>query len=277
MFNSPHGKSNSGLIDPMLAMAEQEVLSTYGDTVSVLLKKKTLLKFGINDAVGSSRTTIQQFQGSETNETYCTTNAITHVVCTDNTFTGQVTVEGHYIDGSNNLIFVVQTVTLTGQTGVALGTALARATRVYVSDGSSFASASDVVYVYENVTTTAGVPDTASKTHVLCDGTYYQSQKASTSVSSTDYWFVTKFYAGINKKTTATVDVELQARTYTDDSFRTLFKLPVSSSGSDYFQIDAPPIFIIPKNSDMRVVATASTTGVEVIAGVAGYLAKVVS
>lgn len=263
-------------MDPMIVAAEREVLNSYGDTVSVEEKKKSLLKFGLNDNVGTSRTTIMQFQGSETNETYCTTNAIDRVVTTDNTFTGTVTIEGHYIDGSNNLIFAVQTATLTGQTAVTLGTALARATRIYISDGSALASASDVIYVYENVTTTAGVPDTASKTHVLMDGTYHGSQKASTSISSTDYWFITKAYAGVNKKASAAVDVEVQVRTYTDAAFRTLFKLPLDTNGASYFQIDAPPIFIIPKNSDVRMVAASSTSGTEVIGGLAGYLAKII-
>lgn len=264
-----------GLGSPEIALAQKEILKTYGDKVDFVKKSKALIKFGLNDVVGTSRTTVMQLEGSEVEETYATTNAIDKVVSSDNTFTHDVTIEGHTVSGTD-LTFVVQTVTLTGQTAADLTTPLCRATRVYPTNGHALASASDKVFVYEDVALTAGVPNTDANVHVSFDGNYHQSQKASTAISANDYYLITKLYAGVDKKTAASVDIELRTRGFQDEAFRTVFKLPISTSSSPWLQIDAPPVLIIPKNSDVIVSATSSAANTEVIGGFAGYLAEVI-
>lgn len=64
--------------DPEISYALQRILNSYGDECSVTEKSKALLKFGRNESVGTSSSTLMTLAGSETNETYVSTNAITH-------------------------------------------------------------------------------------------------------------------------------------------------------------------------------------------------------
>lgn len=255
-----------------IAQAINEVQALYGETVSVDSKAKSLIKFGRNANVGTSPATIMEQEGAEVHETYVSANSIIYVITDDASFTGDVTIEGHTIDG-DDLTFVSQTVTLNGHNAVTLSTPIARVTRLYIPNGDSLSATTNKIYVYENDTTTSGVPDTDSKIHIQLSGRYNQSQKCSTSISKDDYFFVTKVYAGALKKTTATVDVELQVRSIGSDNFLTKFELPTTNG--QYFQIDAPPILIIPKNSDVRLVATSTAASTEVVGGLVGYLASI--
>jgi hypothetical protein len=262
-----------------ITQAIKQIHSTYGDVVSVNDKQKSLIKFGRNANISTTVSTIQQFTGTEVHETYTNTNSIDSVVTSDATYTGTVKIEGHTID-SGNLTFVSQTATLTGETPVTLTTPLARATRLVYNTSDTLASNSENIYVYESGgTVTAGVPQTDSDIHILLNGEWGQSQKCSTSISSTDYWLITKVYGGVLRQQTRTVDISLQIRKVdtTPWGWRTLFSLPVSTNGSDWFSIDAPPVFVIPKNHDVRMIAESSGTSTAVIGGMAGYLAKVVS
>lgn len=260
----------------LISRAELEIYNTYGDAVSVNLKQKSLIKYGRNESVGTSQTTLQQFTGSEIHETYATTNSITKIVSDDPSFTGDVLVEGHTISGSD-LTFKTQTVTANGFTEVFLPTSLARATRVKITSNDTLASNKNI-YVFSG-SSTSGVPDTDNTVHVLLNQNDNSSMKASTSISSQDYWILTKVYGGVLKKTTATVNIKLQIKpaSFGQNTFQTVFELPVVSGGSPWFDMNSPPAFVVPKNHDVRLVATASTTGVEVIGGMAGYLAKVIS
>ena len=247
--------------------AENEILGTWGDRVSVMTKGKTLNKFGRNEAVGTSTEMVWLYGGTET---IPSTNAIDKISSSDNGDTQSVTVEGHTISGSD-LTFVVQSKTLVGQTETALDTPLARATRVYNNDSTDFAG---TVYVYEDDTVTAGVPQTAAKVHLSTGGSDNQSMKCATSISSVDYWILTNWYCAVNEKTTAAADFELQIR-LSGKVFRTRIQCEASSNGGPSSLPLDPPI-IIPPNSDMRVMATASTSNVSVSSSVNGVLAIIV-
>lgn len=260
----------------MIGMALEEIESTYGDRVSVFDKRKTLIKFGRNENAGTSTSVLMQFQGSETEIALPTTNSIDYAVTTDANFTGTVAIEGHTIDGNNNLTFVVQTVTLTGRTKVPLTTPLARCSRIYIASADALASTTDKIFVFEDGNVTNGIPDTTSDIHILMDGKWGQSQKCQTSISSTDYWIITMSYGGVLRKTTANADIALQIRKVGHGQWRTVFDIPVNSTGSSWYRISAPPCFIVPKNTDVRLVSSANTSGVEVTGGIAGYLAKII-
>ena len=173
--------------DPWLEIAIQQIEADYGDTVSVEAKDKSLLKFGRNTNVGTSAATLMDLDGTEVGETYVSTNAITHVISTSAADGEEIKIEGHTISGTD-LTFVVQTATLNGQTAVALGTALARCTRLLNNDSTELAGK---VSAYEGGTTTAGDVDTDSEIHCIIPAGQQQSRKASTSISSVDYWIVT--------------------------------------------------------------------------------------
>lgn len=259
--------------DFAIQQAIREIEGTFGDTVSVIQKKKSLIKFGRNSNVGTGISTVMELQGSELHETFVSTNSIDRIVSDDATFTGEITVEGHTIDGSNNLTFVTQTVTMTGQTAVTLTTPLARANRVSYASGNTPLATGKSIYVYENDTLTGGVPDTDSKVHVSMSAEFGQSQKCATAISSQDYWIITLAYGGALRKTAAIVNLRMEIRAI-GGNWRTIFE--IASQNGEHFDIQAPPAYIIPKNTDIRMVATSSASGTEVVAGLAGYLAVVV-
>lgn len=252
-----------------LSHALASILETYGDKVSINQKRKGLLKIGNFPGLGTSYETVQTQGGLET---YCTDNVITHISSSDATDTQSVIVEGHTI--SNGLLsFSTQTLTLAGQTKTALATPLARATRLIANGTTDYAG---TVYVYEDDTVSGGVPSTAAKIHVQT-GIRNKSWKGSTSLSANDYWLITDFYCFVNKKTQATVDFILESREVaaTNKVFTPLVPANGSAGAPATFLRFDPPV-IVPKNSDIRVVAAASTTAVEVTSYVNGYLATVI-
>lgn len=265
--------SGSSPSEYRLQHAIDEVKSTYGETV--FIKPKRLFKFGKNSAVGNTAEyTIMNLQGAETEETYAAGNTIDSVSCTDTNFTGLVTVEYHTISGTD-LTFGVQQVTANGQNKVALTTPAARISRCYVA-GTSGLDAGEQFFVFDDtgVTLSGGVPSDDTKVHLTMEGGDNQSQKASTSISARDYYFITNIFGSVNKKTTAVVDIKLKIRTIGNDYFRTITQpITLNTAGSTFFQKDLDPLIIVPKNSDIIMTAIASTTGVEVSAGMNGYLA----
>lgn len=242
-----------------------EILSVHGDTV--LVKPKSLIKFGRNDDIGTTQEMVW-IQGGI--ETLVTSGNLIDTVSSSNAGDSQeVKIEGHTISGSN-LTFTVQTATLNGQNKVTLSTPLYRSTRIFNNDNTDL---SGTVYVYEDDTITGGVPDTAAKIHLRTDGSNNQSLKCATSLSSQDYWILTGGLFSVNRQNTRNVDFKVQNKEF-GKVFRTFFPISVgSSTGSVYVPFD--PCYIIPKNSDVRVLATSSgvSTGVEAV--LYGYLALV--
>lgn len=246
--------------NPFTAQAIRDIKGTYGDTVSVTKKRKSLLKFGKNLAASTSSETVW-IQGG--NETYISTNGIDTMSSSDNGDDQTVTIEGHTISGSN-LTFVVQTATLTGHSKVTLSTPLARATRVYNTDDNLFAGD---VYIYEDDTLTDGVPNTATKIHLKANGA--QSFKASTALSSVDYWIISQFYCGVIEKTASSADFTLEVRQF-GGVFRPAFT--VSASNTSATQLDLSPNIIVTPNADVRITCVASGT-IAVSAWMNGLLA----
>lgn len=258
---------------PLLASAIREIEKTYGDTVSVFDKGKSLLKFGRNEAVGASPATIMTLPAGVDNETYpniaSSTNNITTISSSNNGDTVSMVVEGHTVSGGL-LTFVVQSVTLTGQTQATLTTPLARATRAYNNSATDLVG---TIYVYETDTSTSGVPDTPAKVRLMIPAGGNQSVKASTSISAVDYWIVTRTYAAVLEKTNVNADVRLEVRR-ASGVWR--LQADLAASSGDFKEQNFDPYFIVPKNSDVRLRATASTTNVDVAGGIEGYLALVV-
>lgn len=258
----------------LITYAEGEILSTYGDTVSVSEKSKSLLKFGRNAGIGTSYETVWEYGGDET---YCTTNAIDTISSSDAADTAVIYVEGHTVSDTgadSQFTFVTQTATLNGQNKVVLGTALARVSRAYVQSGTI---AGDI-YVYEDDTLSGGVPTTAANVHITIEGAtsgHTQTFKAAATFSNSDYFICTGGYAALNKKTAATVDLVIEVR-QPGGVFRPAGgRIALKTDGTTTKQVTFTPYVIVPKNSDMRVRAIASTTGVEVDASFQGFLAEV--
>lgn len=243
--------------------------------VSVDSKRKSLLKFGRQDSLGTSFETVW-IQGGQ--ETYVASNIIDTVSSSSGSDTGGVVyVEGHTVSGTGadaKYTFVSQVATLMGTTKVVLDTPLARASRIYNASSTSWVGD---VYVYEDDDTgTPGVPDTSSKIHLKAAAGDNQSFKAATTLSDIDYFLCSGFWCSVNKKTTAVVDFEMEIRN-PGGVFRPIGRATASSTGLNTVVINFDPYIIIPRNSDVRMVAAASVTNVSVNASFQGYLANVVS
>jgi len=269
-MSSPRGSIDE---EPEIKYAIQRIKADYGVNVLVSSKLKPLLKFGRNPNVGAAATgyTIWYTGQDQANETYVATNvnSIDSISSSSTAVLGSVMIEGH-TQSSGNRTFVVQSATLQGQTRVALTTALNRCSRVYNDSTSTWDGG---VYAYENTTITAGKPVDTTKIHVSVAANKNQSEKASTSLSSSDYWIVTGFRGDILEKANATADVELQVR-LNGKVFRPVEDVSCSNSHNGEFQFK--PYLIVPPNSDVRLVAASDSTSRDVSGSIQGYLAKIV-
>ena len=173
-------------------------------------------------------------------------------------------------DEDGNFTFVVQQVTLNGQNQVSLATPLARVSRAFNNNNVDLAGD---VYVYEDDTTSAGVPDTDSLVHLLIRGSENRNQsfKASTTISNVDFYIVTQFAVSLEAKQASFVDGELEVR-LKGGVFRERLNLAASSSGG-IAQVDLNPALIIPNNSDVRIRGLADSNGRTVSGYINGYLA----
>lgn len=246
------------------------IQTDYGDTISTENKNKDLLKFGRSTQVQTTKTTIMDLPAGTFNETYVSSNLITTISSSSGSDTTTVVVEGHTVSGGV-FTFVTQTVTLTGQTQVTLGTALARCTRIYASGATDLVG---TIYVYQDDTSTAGVPDTDSKVHCIITAGENQSFKCSTTISNTDYWLIKNFGAATLKKSAGFAEFTLEMR-LADKVFRPV--VTIAAGSGDTSDHNFEPWLIVPKNSDIRVRAIADVNGTDCSAHLDGVLAKVIA
>tara|TARA_R110000868_G_scaffold268438_1_gene527624 strand:- start:145 stop:948 length:804 start_codon:yes stop_codon:yes gene_type:complete len=257
---------------PFVAYALDTIQADYGDRVSVDNKKKPLLKFGENEATGTTLSEVSTFPSGVLVETLSTTsNNITSVVSSHASDTGTITYEGHYFN-SGVLFFLPPTsVTLTGQTAVTLPTAMARVTR---AKSTSLAAMNGNVSFYEGGAITSGVPNTAANVHMLLQAGATQTQKCATSISGTDYWIISDITATCLEKTSASSQVRVEVKSATSNIWYPLTQYVGVAEGSGTFHLQFDQYKIVPKNSDVRLVAISSGANIHVAGGIAGWLAN---
>lgn len=276
---------NGHMGDPEMGYALHVIRSNYGHVVDVITKGKPLAKYGKTlNADQNVKTTVMTLPGAEANETFVSTNTIDSISSSSGSDTGPLVVEGHTCDQTTgDKTFVVQTATLTGQTEATLPTPLCRSTRAYRPNGT-FASPTvnlvGTIYVYDNtgVTLASGVPNVNANVHLMIEAGENQSEKAATSLSSTDYWIVHQVAISIGRASgaTANVDVEIEVREQ-GGVWRSLGGEYTLRSGSDSgVTFDFEPYAIIKPNSDVRLVATSSVNDTIVSGFIAGWLGQIV-
>ena len=258
--------------DGKLVQAEREVQRTYGDVISIDKKAKSLIKFGKSGDLTANNAleTIWTVGG---NETYVTGNTIAYISSSSASDTEEITIESHTVTGTgvNSVFtFVIQNVTLNGQTPVALSTPVARVSRAYNNGSSELVGR---VVVYENTSVSNGIPSDVTKIHIDIPAGFQQSFKSATTFSSSDYYILTGAYGAVSKKQSASVDFYLEER-QAGKVFRQLGSFTASSDGGA-FDIEFDPSIIIKKNSDVRFRADADTNNSVVFATFKGYLASV--
>lgn len=277
--------------DPHIRDAINRIFADYGDRVSVEQKKKSLNKFGRNNTVGTSFETVAILQGTESNETFVSTNLIDGISSSNEASDVGiiVTIEGHTIDGSGNLTFVSQDATLDGtdaRTKVALTTPLARATRAFIKNSGTFnspqATPTGAIYIYDDTGgISVGVPSNANQTKLVIAAGETQTEKCATAISQTDYWILTGFGAGIGEGTAnaTEVTVRMEIRDIANGGvWRPLGRDFVVVIGqTNPSRIAHLPYRIVPKNHDWRVVAKCDSNTAPVFAEAEGFLASIIS
>lgn len=270
-----------------IAQAERVVLSTYGDTVSVATKAKNLNKFGRSANVDTGQEcVISEFQGAtQYEETFVYDNLIDRVSSSNAGDTQAITIEGHTINTSTgDLTFVVQNVTLNGQTPVSLPTPLARCSRLYIRNSGTLGTPQAVfagnIHVFDNSATsvTAGVPGTPAATKMYVTAGRTQSQKCQTTTSSVDYWFLTEAEFSITGGSpTAKVEFQIEFRDAANGGqWRPLGpEISLETGAQTAKQIEFSPYLIVPKNHDVRALALSTANNTAVTAEIQGLLAIV--
>ena len=272
---------NLTMNDYWVTHAADVILSTYGDTISVLDKAKDLVKFGRTSMNANTNWQTVEIQPDTSieGETYLSANSIDSIVSSSTAdiaanSSSDVKVEGHTISGGV-FTFVVQDAILVGQTPVTLSTPLARASRVYNNDSAELVGA---LSVYESAVTTinAGSPSAGyNGVHLTTRPGNQGSEKCSTTISNTDYWIVTGVYADVLSKSSEDIEFEFEVR-QKDKVFREWFEFS-AKDGIGTFRA-SKPYTIIPKNADIRIRAKCDGTfngTLDVSAGIFGVLAKI--
>lgn len=166
---------------------------------------------------------------------------------------------------------MTQVVTLTGQTKKALDTPLYRSNRLFNDNGAAW---DGDIYVFEDDTLTAGVPQTAAKIHLKASAEGQQSAKCATAVENEEYLIIMSLYGFTSKQQAAAVDFQFQQAEFAK-VFRTRFDWSIpSTAGGPPIHLD--PVLIVPPNSDARIRASVSANNTKVFGAFAYYSATVI-
>lgn len=195
-----------------------------------------------------------------------TTNAIDTISSSSASDTGhRIYIEGIAENSKGEWVDVKQTVALNGQNKVTLDQPLIRVLSAYDIDGDSHAGD---VYIYEDDTITAGVPQTAANVHLLIRTEDQASGKSVMSTPSNRFFVVHQIIATVSRKTKANVDFLLQIRTQ-GNVWRTVFQMNVTAEqGTNKVEATIP--FIVPPKSDLRILASTDTNNTEVTSDISG-------
>jgi len=256
--------------DGRLVQAEREIQATFGDVVSIDKKAKSLIKFGKSADLSANGTSTVWTVGGH--EVYVNDNLITHISSSSAADVYEVLLECHTVSGTGQdakFSFLTQTVTLQGQTKVALPTPVARVSQVFNNNGVELVGR---VTVYEDVAITAGVPNDPTKIHIDIPVGLQGSFKAATTFSDEDYYVLTGGFGSVSLKQNAAADFYLEVREVGKVFVQ---RAAVSASSGGPWEIDLDPAVIIPRNADVRITVETDTNNAVVFGVFKGYLAKV--
>lgn len=258
--------------------AEQECYALYGDRVSVAAKNKYLRKFGrTQNADAGVKTTVALFQDAVISETFATTNSIDYVVSTSASDAAKpFSIEGQKLSSNGtDKIFTAQTVTLNGTTPVALPTPLIRATR---GRGTTSDLAGNIA-VYDSTLSggglTSGKPDVDAAVKLLIAAGNSFSEKCATTVSYRDYWFIEQLIVSVSRNSPqgAVVDIDVEIRRPGGIWVPAGLEITLASEAQNTLPVNLSYPIIVPKNSDVRLIALSDAADTFVTGSMAGPLA----
>ena len=199
--------------------------------------------------------------------TYSTSNAIDSISSTDTGDTQDIEIQGLYDDGSGNWLISNQTVTLTGQTRVALSQPLIRVFRMVNVNTVDIAG---FVYCYENTALSAGRPVDTTKIRAVIENGNNQTLMAVYTIPSGTTGYMRDWYAstaGANRATNYIID--LRARPM-GGVFQVKHRSALDIGGTTYIQhkYEEPEVFSAKTDIEMRCKLTAvGVTGAAVSSG----------
>lgn len=255
--------------EPHIRYAIQRIKGDFGHDVSVDAAARRLHRVGRNDNLDTTRRLLW-LNTTVAEEVRLTDNLIDSISSDDDTDAQVMQVEGQrLVDG--NLISVIQSVQLNGETRVALPIPLARGTSMFVND---FPRLEGQVWLYENTSLTNGVPSDKTKAHLTATGAKNQSEKAAAVAPFDHYLILTSFYGSVLTKQSAAVEIDLQiART--DKAYRTIMDISMHSNGG-LALYPFSPFEVVRPNSDVRTMGVSGSNNAEAVAGLSGYFAKII-
>lgn len=186
--------------------------------------------------------------------TYPSTASIDSISSTDASDTNTVTIEG--LD--SNFEEVSQQVTLNGQTRVALSTSLIRFYRGYNDNGTKFAGH---IIIYDNDTTTGGIPDDTTLIRGVIHPNEQQTEMAIYTIPAGKTGYLLGGYcstAGANK--TSNYVIKFKIRTF-GGVFRTQQKVALSDTGTTFIPFTYPVPQTLAEKTDVEVTAQMTATG----------------
>lgn len=209
--------------------------------------------------------TVWEFGPSKSEYTYPTwgTAIIDRLSSSSAADTMAIEVQGLDVNGD----LVVQTITLTGQTPVALTTPLWRVFRMQNVDSNMVTgqgqSISGVIYCFANGTVSSGVPDNAADVYaVIVDGNN-QTQMAVYTIPNGKTGYLINGELGILRTgTTANVEVAYRSRRF-GEAFKVKKTIGLDNAASSNYQDERPIWDIIPELTDIELsVAQTSSNGI---------------
>ena len=234
-----------------LALAINEINSQYNVDVTIIGKAKTLHKWGHVDSSASG--SWETVQGGGGVETLLTANSITVVDSTSASDTETVSIEGHYLAAGGDLVFHIQSATLTGTTAVTLSQPMARVSRINITSSE---------LAVGTITVNAGEGGTA---YAEIEALHASTEKAATTTSYRDYLIIEAFGSSILGGNNASVSFRLQIEEY-GGVWRTIARWSLKGDSTDYDRDVSTPPLIIEPNTDIRIQSNASLAGTQVTA-----------
>jgi|GEM_PF-827624 len=185
--------------------------------------------------------------------TFSTGADIDSISSTSASDTQEVTIQGLDVNWEE----VIQTVTLNGQTRVALTTPLIRCYRAYNSNSTELVGH---VIIYENDTTTGGVPDDNTLIRAVIDPTNQQTEMAIYTIPAGKTGYLLGGYcstAGAKRDTSYIIN--FKTRLF-EKVFRTQQKVSINDSATSFLPFTYPIPQVLPEKTDIIVTAQMATS-----------------
>jgi hypothetical protein len=259
------GASDSGNLK--VSNAENGLAIAKGDVTDTTF----IHKFGFAPDFDSTDNEVTVWDGAEDgvawelmNYVYSTTADIDSISSSDAGDTEDIVVVG--LD--TNWATVEQTITLTGQTRVALTTPLIRVFRAYNDSSTPIVGH---VAIYVNTALTAGIPTDATKIRAIVQPEHQQTLMAVYSVPAGYTAYMRDWYAGLaGASRTSEYIVKVKARLF-GKVFRTKHVSSLAENGTSYNQhkYEEPEVF--PAKTDIEMTVDLTAAGATAAAFSAGF------